>query len=288
MHSFTPPMWMGWLLRLALFQVLRKQEWAGRQIPAAWSLAPVRAGGLPEAKPRSPGGASCHTTGAGTKRDPANGCFGNQSYMFADRLVWSCFLDTFQAGTEESLLSFWSWWSRVCVVSLWLEAELQIQQGFRGVMAPWAVIKALCQPGKPRNLPLPAAPQPSFRGHLGTSGRSCLRGQLVQSAQGQGTASGSLPKDRVPTLLVFLHERWVRASWLVRPKVDPRTKVCSETGRASEILKKNWPGNRWENLRERMSYYVLSKILIGLLWTLSEHSSLELDPLYLEVPHPWT
>ena len=144
------------------------------------------------------------------------------------------------------------------------------------------------QPGKPQNLPLPASPQSSFTGHLGTSGGSCLRGQLVQSAQGQGAALGSLPKDRIPTLLVFLHERWVWASRLVRPKVDLRTKVCSETGRASNILKKNWPGNRWENLRERMRYYVLSKILIGLLWTLSEHSSLELDPVYLEVPHPWT
>lgn len=68
------------------------------------------------------------------------------------------------------------------------------------------------------------------------------KGQPVLVPEGQGVASGCLPKDKMPICLYSsMRDRHGNFSPLTGPSVDQRENVCSEVGSASGTLSKNRP-----------------------------------------------
>lgn len=67
----------------------------------------------------------------------------------------------------------------------------------------------------------------------------------VPVPEGQGVASGCLPRDKMPICLYSpMKDRHGNFSPLTGPNVDQRENVCSEVGSASDTLNKNWAGFR--------------------------------------------
>ena len=126
------------------------------------------------------------------------------------------------------------------------------------MVTPRAVIKALHgEPAKHQQLASLLPHSPPSQDTCAALAGSPREARLSKPQGERGTASGSLPKDKVSAQLVFFVGDGQRPPYLVRPDVDQRAKVCSATGRTSDILNANWPGNGRGKQRERLSYYIL-------------------------------